>query len=388
LFQVLLKSRPNALERVVAIAGDCMESDLGISFEDRRLLTDQVQLVIHSAATVNFLEPLHVALDINTRATRVMLQLAKEIKHLQAFVYLSSAFSNCVIPYLTEDFYPGLLKCSADKVLHLREMLDEKVFDDMAPVLMGKFPNTYTYTKALAEQVVQTESDQVPVCVLRPAAIIATDREPVSGWIDNFYGPITFIYGVGFGILRVLRIDRSIANNTVPVDCCANLAIAICWKTAQGKRELPPAIYNYSAHSNNLILGGDFLESVVKQRFVSPMETTLWYPFVICITNRWLYKFAIIFYHLLPGFFLDLMLRLRGRRPRFIKLYKKAHMNMEVLTYFFNNSYCFETLNTNALWKSLCAADQKIFPFDMEFFDWDHYFERALRGMRTYLAKQ
>lgn len=170
LFERLLKSRPNALQKIVPIAGDCQEPDLGISLKDRQLLTEKVQLVVHSAASVRFNEPLHVALDINTRATRLILQLAKEIKHLEAFLYVSTAFSNCVTQHIEEKYYPSHLNCSVDKVLKIREILDEKVLDDFTPALLDKFPNTYVYTKALSEQIIQTESGQLPVCVFRPGA--------------------------------------------------------------------------------------------------------------------------------------------------------------------------------------------------------------------------
>jgi len=90
---VVLQSKPNALDRVLFISGDCKEPDLGISFEDRKLLKEEAQVVIHSAATVNFAEPLHVALDTNTRATRLMLQLAKEMKRFVAFVHVSTSLA-------------------------------------------------------------------------------------------------------------------------------------------------------------------------------------------------------------------------------------------------------------------------------------------------------
>ncbi|KAH8413777.1 hypothetical protein KR222_007982 [Zaprionus bogoriensis] len=392
LFQVLLKSIPNALDRVVAIAGDCREPDLGISLKDRQLLAEEVQLVIHGAATVNFLEPLHVALDINTRATRFMLQLAKEMKHLQAFVHISTAFSNCVINHITENFCPGYLNCSVDKVLQLREMLDEKVFDDMAPALMGKFPNTYIYTKALAEQLILTESDQLPVCVFRPAAIIGTSREPVSGWVDNLYGPMAICYGVAFGILRIIYTDRAITSHNVPVDYCASLTLASCWKTAQNtsqrKREAPPIIYNYGIHPKNNFTAGNFVDTMLKHRMLCPLETTLWYPFAICITNVWLYNLAIFFYHLLPGFFIDLILRLSGKKPRLMKVYNMVHKQMYVLRPFATTNFSFDLKNTEGLWKSMSSVDQNLFPFDLELFDWDQYFERASPGMRKYLGKQ
>lgn len=163
-----MKSNADAWQRIAPIAGDCKEPDLSISQQDRELLAAQVQIVLHGAATVRFTEPLHLALDINTRATRLMLQLARQMRRLEAFVHVSTAFSNCVIEHIDESFYPEHLTCSADKVLALREQLSDELIDNMAPVLLGKFPNTYTYTKALAEQVLQREAGDLPLCIFRP----------------------------------------------------------------------------------------------------------------------------------------------------------------------------------------------------------------------------
>lgn len=168
-FELLLKSKPEALQRVCPIAGDCLDFDLGISENDRRLLASEVQIVIHGAATVRFNEPLHVALAINTRATKLMIQLAKEMRQLEAFVHVSTAFSNCVIYKIKENFYPEHLNCSSDKVLAMAELMSDELLDNMEQALLGSFPNTYTYTKALAEDVILKEAGGLPLCIFRPA---------------------------------------------------------------------------------------------------------------------------------------------------------------------------------------------------------------------------
>jgi len=55
--------------------------------------------------------------------------------------------------------------------------------------LIGNWPNTYTYTKCLAEDYVRSNSKGLPLAVFRPAIVIPTYREPIKGWIDNMYGP-------------------------------------------------------------------------------------------------------------------------------------------------------------------------------------------------------
>lgn len=55
--------------------------------------------------------------------------------------------------------------------------------------LLNDWPNTYTYTKALAEDYVKANSKGLPLAVFRPAIVIPTYQEPIKGWIDNMYGP-------------------------------------------------------------------------------------------------------------------------------------------------------------------------------------------------------
>lgn len=118
------------------------------------------------------------------------------------------------------------------------------------------------------------------------------------------------------------------------------------------------------------------------------LQKTLWYPFMITISNPWLYKFGIIFYHVLPAYVIDLLLRLQGKKPRLVELYKKIHKNVDVLSFFMTTQFRIDVVNTDRLWKSLSDIDQKIFPFDIESLDWDSYFDRTSHGMRVYLAKE
>ncbi|XP_060645561.1 fatty acyl-CoA reductase wat-like [Drosophila nasuta] len=353
LFGVLLKTQPNTLERIVLISGDCEEPDLEISEEVRELLKNEVQVVIHCAATVNFAEPLHKALDINTRATQLMLNLAKEMSRLVGFVHVSTAFSNCVISHISEQYYPDNLIAGADKVLPIRKVCGDVLLDTMASTLMGKFPNTYTYTKALAENVIQTESGELPVCIFRPGSIVATNKEPMSGWIDNIYGPLAMVYGTGIGVLRIAPMNVRALNPILPVDYCANCILACAMQTANESaekrhRSLPPTIYNYVPHKSNSISNRAFINILAKYRHVVPLEQALWYPFLHTTPFLWLFKLIAIFYHTLPGYAIDLVLRLQGQKPRMIKLYQKVHKSMNALSYFGTRFWTYETINTAA----------------------------------------
>jgi fatty acyl-CoA reductase len=58
LFDEVKKIHPNYKSKLVAVTGDLSEPDLGISFQERQSIIDNVSIVFHSAATVRFDEPL------------------------------------------------------------------------------------------------------------------------------------------------------------------------------------------------------------------------------------------------------------------------------------------------------------------------------------------
>lgn len=76
------------------VAGDVGEENLGLSPADRKKLTDNVEIIFHSAATLDFAETLKSTVKINLLGTRRVLQLAKECKKLKAFLHVSSAYVN------------------------------------------------------------------------------------------------------------------------------------------------------------------------------------------------------------------------------------------------------------------------------------------------------
>ncbi|XP_017110719.1 fatty acyl-CoA reductase wat isoform X2 [Drosophila elegans] len=389
-FVNLMKVDPEVLKRVVPLSGDCQEADLGLSISDRKLLVDEVQIVLHSAATVRFVEPLHIALAINTRAARLMIQLAKEMPHLEAFVHVSTAFSNCVVEHVSERFYPEHLTCPAKKVLELHDGISEELIDKMAPALLGRYPNTYTYTKALAEQLLQQEAGDLPICIFRPGVIIASYKEPMNGWIDNLYGPIAVLFGAAIGVLRVTRLNLKANAGIVPVDYCANMLLTCAWDTARESRmKLPqePPIYTFTPTKDNLITWGGFRTKAALLRPKYPLTQMMWMPFLHCTTSAWMFRLMAFFYHLLPGYAIDLVLRLRGRKPRMIKLYDKIHKNIDILVPFVDTSWHFDTFNTYQLWRRMSAEDRKLYDFDIASIDWDDYFLQALAGLRIYLGK-
>jgi len=60
--------------------------------------------------------------------------------------------------------------------------------------------------------------------------VMSTLKEPVSGWIDNFYGPVGLFVGGGKGIIRVACLNKIVNEDTVPVDIVIKAIIVVAWK--------------------------------------------------------------------------------------------------------------------------------------------------------------
>jgi fatty acyl-CoA reductase len=71
------------LKKIVALPGDCAELGLGLSASDRQLLEERVSIVFHTAASVRFDDSLKSAVLMNTRGTREIMMIVRNMKNLK-----------------------------------------------------------------------------------------------------------------------------------------------------------------------------------------------------------------------------------------------------------------------------------------------------------------
>lgn len=148
-----------------------LELGIGISEQDRYEIIENVQIVLHSAADVKFDETLQQLLLVNLRGTREILKLAEQIKKLEAVLHISTAYSHCPRNHIEERFYEA--PSDPDYMIKLAERLqDERSKETMEIVterIIAPWPNTYTYTKALTEELVRRYGEKIPVAIIRPS---------------------------------------------------------------------------------------------------------------------------------------------------------------------------------------------------------------------------
>ena len=63
--------------------GDCTQSGLGLSPDDRQRIVQHVNIVFHMAATVRFNDPLPVAVVTNVMGTRDLMLLCQDCTKLK-----------------------------------------------------------------------------------------------------------------------------------------------------------------------------------------------------------------------------------------------------------------------------------------------------------------
>lgn len=75
--------------------------------------------------------------------------------------------------------------------------MSDDMINQLSPQMVAPRPNTYTYTKALAEYLIAETTGNFRIAVVRPSIVGASWHEPVPGWVDNFNGPTGLLAAVG-----------------------------------------------------------------------------------------------------------------------------------------------------------------------------------------------
>lgn len=98
--------------------------------------------------------------------------------------------------------------------------------------LIGDWPNTYAFTKAIEENTVLRYGHKMPVCIVRPSIVTSTWKEPIAGWADSIYGPVGLLAGSSLGLLRTIHCHIDKKFDFVPADYVTSCLIAAAWQTS------------------------------------------------------------------------------------------------------------------------------------------------------------
>ncbi|XP_077559527.1 fatty acyl-CoA reductase 1-like [Haemaphysalis longicornis] len=381
-FERLKQEQPTALKKVKTVAGDLTQENLGLTSTDQDTLVAKVTVVFHSAAAINFNEPLKRAVELNILGTWRVVDLCKKMSNLRALVHVSTAYCNCDKPEVDEVIYPPLV--DPTKIIAASEWMDDKMMDMIRGHLFGQYPNTYTITKALAESLVLAERGTLPVAMVRPSVVVSSWKEPFPGWVDNYYGSTGIAVACSLGLLNSLIAEENAVADIIPVDLVANTLIGVAWHTAI-TRSKDVKVYHCTSGTLQPQTWGDVAMGFGEGAVRDPLPDVMRFP-KFYLTNNFLWHDVKLFcLNYLPACFADLFLKLMGRKPRFVPLYRKARRGMDAVQYFSTHSWLFRTDNMVALLDHLSPADKQLFNFDIRTVQWRVYWDQYMLGIRKYL---
>lgn len=278
-------------EKITLIRGDITQQAFGICGQDLELLNNEVSVVINSAATVRFSEPIQVAMQYNVCSVQHLIEFCDKLQQLRAVIHLSTAFSNChKRDPVYEVFYeppmrgrelmdsvsrladiqakireyptapasgdtrcrsgapaarPGALEsiernaCLAQTFHPPGDTDDDDLLAKFTQIAIRKSnrPNTYTLTKAIAEShlfdLVHERGERylgpggIPVCIIRPSIVGSAWREPEGGFVDSLNGPTSAMMALYTGALQAMPGDGALVADIVPVDMVVNICLAV-----------------------------------------------------------------------------------------------------------------------------------------------------------------
>lgn len=161
---------------------------------------------------------------MNILSTKKVIDLCKQMPKLEAFVHVSTAYSNCHRKTVDERVYPSPVE--PDNIIQFSSWISDEMDVQVSPAIINPHPNTYTFTKAIAESIVVSECiGQIPFAIVRPSIVGASCYEPVPGWVDNFNGPSALFSAIGKGILRSMIGNSKNIADILPVDFSVNMMI-------------------------------------------------------------------------------------------------------------------------------------------------------------------
>src|SRR5207249_4747513 len=455
-------------DKVAVVGGDIAEDNLGFADEEAQRLADHIDVVINSAGNVTFNPTLESALRTNVVGTQNVIAFAKRMKR-PALIHISTCFvagnrsgsiweNDEVINYFprrdelrgvqfsVEQEIRDCAKMSerareeakdAMMVAYFREQarkrLNEEMRDADDPDALGLavarerkvwirnrltelgvqrsdfwgWPNIYTYTKALGEQLVAAETEMIR-SIVRPSIVESAKDYPFPGWNEGFTttAPIVFMTLKG---QRQLPANKKLILDITPVDQVAAVLLAVA---AQACIEQPKLVHQAATGDSNpnnmeriISLVGLFRrqQELVKKdglRLVREISGRF-EPFRVSperfdatslpMMNNAAKKVSSLLDKAKPrwggGRYEGVINRMKQTVDRVEQQTREATEAFEMfLPFTVENAYVFRSDNVRALFESIREEERQLLTWNPETFDWyDYWLNIHMPGLKKWV---
>jgi long-chain acyl-CoA synthetase len=455
-------------DKVTVLGGDIGETNLGYTEEQAQAVADDIDVILNSAGNVTFNPTLESALRTNVVGTQNVIAFAKRMKR-PALIHVSTCFvagnrsgpvweNDPVVGYFPRQHeLPGvefdveqeIRDCAklAERVREeardammvanfrdlARKRLNEENRDADDPDALGLavarerkvwtrtrltdlgveraafwgWPNIYTYTKSLGEQLVAAETGIVR-SIVRPSIVESALAYPFPGWNEGFTTTAPIIFLVLKGQTKIPASDKLILDIT-PVDQVASVMLAVAAQACVEEPRLVHQAATGDSNPNNMdrIIG---LVGLYKRRHFQEKETGIkFFNELVArmeprpVSNANFEKFSVPMFNSAAKKASSLLDKARprwggGRAVEVIDRMKATVDRVEEIThetteafdifrpFTIENAYMFRADNVRALFDRIRSDERGLLRWHPEKFDWyDYWLNIHLPGLKKWV---
>ena len=443
-------------KKVCAVEGDMAYERLGLSDTDYETLKREVQIFINSGGLVKFDPPIDASLQSNVFGAKYAVELAKSCNDA-IFLHVSTAYVRGIQPgkvpeelhppyetyaeqYQAEkgEVIPRTLDAEIEDIQRLSEQVrneanqpdkldqfrrevirnlgadtgeklnrqidiarekwvEQRLIDEGLKRAHARgWNDTYTYMKALGEQMITKTRGDLPTAIIRQSIMESSLEDPEPGWLGGalrMADPL--IVGFGKGRLPDFPGDPDSILDIIPADFVINAILAA---TVQTYYHRGIEVYHVASGARNPLTFGDIVnithDYFTRQPLLDngkPIPVPVWkFPDeakfqsdlrgklrLLDTARRWLNRIP---------------LRWAKRKDRRLAVKKNAIETLlhyvQIYGPYVRLSFEFEIGKTEALYDSLSPADQQRFNFDISRIDWRRYFQEIhIPGIKRHFLK-
>ncbi len=455
-------------DKVAVLGGDIGDVDLGYSEEEAQRVASDIDVIINSAGNVTFNPTLESALRTNVVGTQNVIAFAKRMKR-PALIHVSTCFvagnrsgpvweSDPVMGYFPRKHELEGVEFSVEQEIKDCAKLAERVREEARDAMMAArfrelarkrlndenrdaddpdamglavarerkvwtrtrltelgversafwgWPNIYTYTKALGEQLVAAEAGIVR-SIVRPSIVESALAYPFPGWNEGFTTTAPIIFLVLKGQTQIPANEKLILDIT-PVDQVASVMLAVA---AQACVEQPQLVYQAAtgdSNPNNMerIIGlvglykrkhfqekdsgFKLVNEIIARMEPRPVSTSSFEKLSVPMFNSAAKKASSLLDRARPkwggGRIVEVIDRVKTGVDRVEEITHETAEAFEMFRPFtIENAYIFRSDNVRSLFERIRKEEQGLLSWSPEKFDWyDYWLNIHLPGLKKWV---
>ncbi|MED6151498.1 hypothetical protein PIB30_083079, partial [Stylosanthes scabra] len=263
------------------------------------------------------------------------------------------------------------------------------------------WPNTYVFTKAMGEMLIQISKESIPIVIVRPTIITSTYKEPFSGWVEGVRTIDSLIVAYGKGKLTCFLADLKAVFDVIPADMVVNAMIVsmVAHGNESGNSNDRNMIYHVGSSVSNPVRYQNLHDYSFRYFTAKPWINKEGKPIrvgkVTMLSSITSFRRYMFIRYLLPLKGLELVNEASCKyfQETYRELYRKIHGVMRLVDlyrpYVFFNGV-FDNMNTEKLLRAGREGmiEMDLFYFDPKVINWEEYFMNIhFPGIAKYVFK-